>query len=285
MRIPTLTALALVLLAATASGQPAARPDSTRFLAVRPHGSGAGLVPDPDLLREQVRDPLFGFVFTRVEANEVGTWSAADVLAFAETWGEASVFPLAEQLESLTREELPADEILERDGVRCRYRWVIRLRTSNLEIPMPYSILGYHPGKLSFASPLVLNEWPLGPRSIDVTVEGATRRYRADALTVFEITDGWIILDVDAWLDKLLGKAADDALMQGFVVGWVDGELVGVGNSAGRRGRRILGELNFRSGEIESHGRPVAIGLSSDARAWMGSSGRQVRELWRRYDG
>lgn len=278
-----LLALAGLVVPATAAG--VARPDSSRFLAVRHQGGGPGLADDRRALRDQVQDPLFAFVFSMVEHDSLGRWTADDVLAFADAWGEQSVFPLAEHLASLTREALPGGQALEHEGVRCHRRWVIRLQPERLDIPMPYSILGYRPGKLSFETPLVLHEWPVGARTIDVTVEGTSRRYLAEALTVFQVASGWIILDVDAWLDTLLGKAADDAVMQGFVVGWVDGELVGVGNSAGRRGRRILGELDFRSGEVKTHGRPVARGLSGDARTWTGGTGAAVRALWDRYDG
>lgn len=282
--------LTLVLIALTGSSVPAtgpvaARPDSSLFLAVRHDGRGPGLADDPQALREQVRDPLFAFVFTMVEHDSLGHWTADDLLTFAEAWGEPSAFPLAEHLESLSREPLPGGEVLTHEGVHCHRRWTVRLRPARLDIPMPYSILGYRPGKLSFETPLVLHEWPLGARALDISAEDATRRYQVEALTVFQIVNGWIILDVDAWLDALLGKAADDALMQGFVVGWVDGELVGVGNSAGRRGRRILGELDFRSGEVKAHGRPAARGLSAEARTWTGGSGEAVRALWLRYDG
>jgi hypothetical protein len=276
-------ALASLVVAATVAAQAPARPDSSRFLSVRQTSPVYGLASDRQALMEQVRDPLFGFVFTMVEHDSLGTWRADDLLDFAAAWGEPSAFPLAEHLESLTREALP-DGPQERRGANCRRQWVVRLRPERLEIPMPYSILGYHPGKLSFDGPIVLREWPLGERSIHVSVEDVTRRYLATAVTVFEIAAGWIILDVDAWLDTLLGSAADDAAMRGFVVGWVDGELVGVGNSAGRKGRRILGELDFRSGEVANHGRPVARGLSSDARAWTSRRSYDPREIWRRYD-
>lgn len=271
--------LTLFLLAMAGPGAPAAAsgavgPDSADVLA-----------DAPQALRDQVRDPLFGFVFTMVARDSVGHWTADDLLAFAEAWGEPSVFPLAEHLEGLSREPLPDGEVLAHEGVQCRRRWTVHLRPARLEIPMPYSILGYRPGKLSFDTPLVLHEWPVGPRDLEVSVDHATRRYQAEGITVFQIVSGWIILDVDAWLDTLLGKAADDALMQGFVIGWVDGELVGVGNSAGRRGRRILGELDFRSGEVKAHGRPVARGLSADARSWTGGTGKAIRSLWLRYDG
>lgn len=281
-----LSILMILLLTVTVRAQSApARPDSSAFLAVRDHAAGPALPTDLTELREQVRDPLFGFVFAMVARDSLGAWTAADLDSFAAGWGADSDFPVADHLVGLRREAIPDDQLLGRRGVRCRRRWVVELRPELLEIPMPYSILGYHPGKLSFRTPLVLNEWPVGARSIDVTVEGATRRYPVTGLTVFQIVQGWIILDVDGWVDALLGKAADDAVMQGFTVGWSDGELIGVGSSAGRKGRRIYGELDFREGTVESHGRPVARGLSSEGRRWLPGRANDPRETWRRYDG
>ena len=125
---------------------PPARPDSTSFLAVRRPATGYGLVPDQASLHEQVREPLFAFVFTMVELDSLGTWTATDLLDFAATWGEESSFPLAEHLASITREAIPDDEVVTHRGVTCRRRWLIRLQPLRFEMPMPYSILGYHPG-------------------------------------------------------------------------------------------------------------------------------------------
>ena len=245
-----------------------------------------GLAPDPEALREQVRDPLFAMVFLLTEADSLGTWTADDLLAFTERWGTPSDFPLTEHLESLTREALPPEQVRKRRGLRCDRRWIVRLRPARLEMPMPYSILGYHPGTLSFDTPLELHEWRLGQVSLQVPDpegDGQTRR-PARGVTIWQITGGWIILDVDAWVDRLLGKAADDAAMAGFTAARVGGELVGVGNSTGRDGRRLLGELDFRSGEVATHGRPVARGLSWLARRWLREPGQDPRTVWRRYE-
>lgn len=280
----TFCIVAIGLVAALPSvAETAARPDSARYFAVRPLADGFGLADDAERLAMQVRDPLFAFVFTMVERDSLGTWTAADLLAFARAWGEESAFPVDQHLVSLTREPI-ADRVLTQRGARCHRRWVVRLEPARLEIPMPYSILGYHPGQLSFDTPIVLNEWRLGPRSIHVSVDDQTRRYQADALTVFQIAGGWILLDVDGWIDTLLGRAADDAVMQGFSVAWVDGQLVGVGSSSGRNGRRLLGELDFRSGEVATHGRPVARGLSRYGRQYLPRRDLDPRDVWRRYD-
>jgi hypothetical protein len=265
-------------------GPAAARPDSSAFLSIQRDGGGYGLVPDEATLREQVKEPLFAFVFSLVEADSVGAWTADDLLAFADRWGEDSAFPVAEHLRSIRRERLAGEAVIEHRGARCTRRWVVVLTPAPVSFPLPFSILGYHPGSLSIQTPLVLNEWQLGERSVFVTVEGATRRYDATAITVWEVASGWLILDVDGWLDKLLGKAADDAATKGFTACWMEGELVGVGVSVGRDGRSIYGELDFRSGEIENHGRPVARGIAHYTRGWTRIQDPDAEGTWRAYE-
>ena len=272
------TLLPTILLSATID-----RPDSSTFMSIQHRQDAYGLVPSETALREQVVEPLFAFVFSLTEADSLGTWTANDLLAFSESWGEESAFPVAEYLDSMTREKLTGDQVINHRGAHCNRRWQIDLKPALAEFPLPFSILGYHPGTLSINTSLVLNEWRLGARSVHVTVEGATRRYEAEAITVWEIVAGWIILDVDGWLDKLLGGAADDAANKGFTACWVDDELVGVGISVGKNGRTIYGEFDLRTGEIENHGRPLARGIAHYSQGWTGIHDADGSEVWRAY--
>ncbi len=256
MRLPILlTSVTLLAVAGTAQADYLRIPD-------------AALVPSREVLREQVKEPLFAFVLSMIAADSVGTWTAADLEAFAADWGEKTDFPL-DRLVSLAREVVPPEQRLRHDGVECRRRLVFTMREDHLEFPMPYSILGYHPGTVVTNSPLVFDEWALGPRTVEVRVDKEKRQYAVEALTVFQIRRGANYLDVDAWLDNLLGDVVDDAWTLAFAVGWEDDRLLGFGVSTGRKGRRIFGELNFRTGEVEMHGRPVIRGLAAHVRAWV----------------
>jgi hypothetical protein len=234
-------------------------------------------------LREQVRDPFFAFVISMTAHDSLGAWTAADLLAFADAWPEPSVFPLAEHLHSLTREVVPVGQRPRLRGAVCNRRWVLHLQADRVEVPMPMRILGYRPGKLSFQGPLVLAEWRLGERFLHLSHEGQDHEFLFQDLTIYQLTDGWLIMDVHAWLDRLLGKSLDDAAMEGFMVSRVDGQLVGVGNSAGRNGRRIFGELDFRSGEVQPHGRPLVLALSRYGRHWTRPPDFDARAIWAAY--
>jgi len=245
---------------------------------------GYDLVPSEEALREQITEPLFAFVFSLTDADSLGTWTGDDLLAFAEYWSEESAFPVDQYLDTMTREVLADDAVISHRGAKCDRRWVIRLKPPYSEFPMPFSILGYHPGKLSFNTPIIINEWSLGPRTVHVSVDGELQKFSTEAMTIFQIIEGWIILDVDGWLDKLLGSAADDAVTQGFTACWVDGELVGVGNSVGRKGRQIYGEFNFKTGDIENHGRALAKGISHFSRGWTKATDVDHEDIWSAYD-
>ncbi|MDD5718181.1 MAG: hypothetical protein PHQ53_00665 [Candidatus Krumholzibacteria bacterium] len=243
-------------------------------------GDGYGLIPDMTRLRDQVHEPFFAFFFIMTDRDSLGTWTPADLLAFADAWGQPSVFPLATCLESLAREAVPAGEVERRRGVDCARRWVIRLQPPRLDLPMPYSILGYRPGTLSFDGPLVLREWRLGERELNLTVDDQDYEFTISGMTIFQLAAGWIILDVDAWLDSLLGKNLDDAATEGFIVGRVGADVVGVGNSFGRTGRRIFGELDFRTGKVENNGRPLSLAMSRYGRTWTRPPDFDHRVLW-----
>ncbi len=261
---------------------PVARPDSAAFRHVPDVGRAGDLVPSRAVLAAAVKEPFFAMVLGFVAADSLGTWTAADVTDFAADWGRPSDFPL-DALVSFSREAIPAAEAAHHEDLVSDRRLVIRLRNARFSFSMPYSIMGYHPGSLVLASPLVFDEWHLGDRAIRITSGDATRHSVLRAITVFQVTRGFLVLDVDAWLDALLGDVADDAWTLGFAVAWYGDRLLGIGNSAGRNGRRIFGELDFQTDEIANHGQPAAAGLSRATRSWMSPARGRGPLPWRGY--
>jgi hypothetical protein len=249
-------------------------------LAVPAHAGDYGLVTDDAFLRAQVREPVFALVFGLVEADSLGTWTRRDVEAFAAGWGRPSDFPL-EHLVAIRREALVPEEQVERRGLRCTRLITIELTAPRLEMPMPYSILGYHPGTLGFGSPLAIREWHLGDVELHVRADEGSRRETVHGFTIFQVVSGWAVLDVDAWLDNLLGKNLDDSATLTFSAARAGGRIVGVGTSVGREGRSIYGELDFRRGTVANHGRPLARALSGAARAFAVPDSGDRLEAWR----
>lgn len=227
---------------------------------------------------DTIIEPFFAFVVSRAEADSLGTWDAADVAAFAAVRGRPSRLPV-ERLVSLERRRpAPGTEGRHR-GAHVLAEWVI-VFDGPLGFPLPYSILGYHPGSLRLSRTLRLAEFA----PVDVTVRWREkRRQQARALgavRVFACEEGYLLLDADGVVDRLLGDLLDDSWTVGFVTAWDGTARVGLGLMQGRDGRPIYGEFDFARDRVEAHGRPLVGALASAARRWLDPAGGLLPEPW-----
>jgi hypothetical protein len=225
----------------------------------------------------EIREPLFAFLVGMAEADSLGRWTAADLAAYAAGVGRESRFPL-DAVVAVVRTR-PDPRRAARYGAPLRAEWRIEL-TAGQDRPMPYSILGYHPGSLRITEVLELAE--LGPLALglDLAGGGGSGRQDVSGLRIFALERGHVVLDVDGWLDALLGSGLDDSWTLGFVTARADGQLVGLAVSLGRDGRHIYGEFDFRRDKVLTHGRPVANALSRTSRAFLDPAGGNLPDPW-----
>ncbi len=117
----------------------------------------------------EIRDPFFEFLLTMAWGDSVGLWTGEELRAHAAASGRESRFPL-EDVVSVARVHL--DEVGNApppgkyQGITARAVWTLVLKGKQ-DRPMPYSILGYHPGSLRIDGLLVLSE--LGPADLEIT--------------------------------------------------------------------------------------------------------------------
>ncbi|MEN8007952.1 MAG: hypothetical protein ABFS42_13115 [Candidatus Krumholzibacteriota bacterium] len=226
----------------------------------------------------EIREPFFEFLLGMAESDSLGAWTGQQLRAHAAALGRESRFPL-EEVVSLARSR--PDSMGERKymGTRVRAVWTLVLKGSQ-DRPMPYSILGYHPGSLRIGGVLVLSE--LAPSDIDVAFmkddERITRRMTE--VRIFPLEKGYVLLDADGFLDAILGSALDDAWTLGFVIGREKGKLIGLGVSLGREGRRIYGEFDFTQDKVMVHGRRPMSALSRASRRWLNVEDGNLPEPW-----
>lgn len=231
-----------------------------------------------DLDGPEIREPFFAFLLGMAANDSLGTWTGEQLRAHIATVGRESRFPL-ETMVSLQRARPDSSQALKYPGASVAAVWTIVL-SGPLDRPMPYSILGYHPGSLRVGGVLVLSE--LAPSVVNITyVEDDQEISRhLTEVRVFPLEGGFVLLDADGLLDALLGSGLDDAWTLGFVVGREDGKLVGLGVSLGRKGRNIFGEFDFASDQVRAHGRPAMAGLSRASRRWLNVDDGNLPEPW-----
>jgi hypothetical protein len=216
-----------------------------------------------DLDGPEINEPFFAMILQWAADDSLGTWDADDVLAFTNTLGRESKFPM-EQLARFSRHRPEESEASAWPGVTVNAIWKFEL-TGDLSPAMPYSVLGYHPGSLRVSQSLQLAETHLE----GLALEGEDGAKKIAGIRIFRLDQGTVILDVDGWLDAFLGKKLDDAAVVGFVMGREHDQLVGVVVSLGKNGRHIYGEFDFRRDEVMPNGRAAASALSAACRAVM----------------
>ncbi len=226
----------------------------------------------------EIREPFFAFLLGMVEADSLGQWTGAELRAAAEDAGRPSRFPL-DQVVSLSRSRPDSVSARRYTGARVQANWRIVL-AEDQDRPMPYSIMGYHPGSLLIGGELVLAE--LAAIDLDLAWGGGEDR-QSEIVTevrIFALEKGHVVLDADGWLDALLGAGLDDSWTVGFVTGREQGRLMGLGVSLGRKGRHIYGEFDFANDEVLTHGRELASALSRMSRSWLSTESGHLPVPW-----
>jgi len=215
----------------------------------------------------EIKEPFFRFLIHMAQQDSLGRWTGEEVRAHDAAEGSASNFPL-DLVVSITRERPDPQAARKYTGTAVRAVWTLVLAGPQ-DNPMPYSILGYHPGSLRISKVLVLSE--LAPTEIRVSYEEEGEPVTVDLtdVRIFPLEQGYVLLDADGFLDKLLGSALDDAWTVGFVTAREEGRLIGLGVSLGRNGRKIYGEFDFSADKVVAHGRGPMSGLSSSSRRWL----------------
>lgn len=239
----------------------------------------------------EILDPFFAFCIGLIEGDSLGVWNRGDIEAWIQNSGETSALPI-DRIIRVERTELPASE-RETSGRERAWRRFRLVLDGDLQVPLPYSILGYHPGDLHVSRELAAIEWSLDHHELQADVNGPLR-VSVKLLRALRLDEGWVVLDVDGWLDRLLGGKLDDTWFEAFVVARAkvtpdDGsdELVGMALGRSRKDRPLVGSFDFRRNKVLPNGLPVARVLSgyvrpivapllwqANSRAWSWPLGR-----------
>ncbi len=225
-----------------------------------------------------VREPLFAWMLALSAGDSLGDWSGEAVRARIAATGRPSNFPL-ERVTGLARYRTDQPPSEAYDGAAVRAEWRISLDAA-LDMPLPYSILGYHPGSLRMAGELRLLELLAGDLTIDARGD-EPRRVQVDTVRVWALEGGYMLLDADGLVDALLGPALDDSWVLGFATGRHRDKLLGVGVFTGRDGRSIFGEFDFAADKVLPHGGAEAAALSHASRRWLDPRLGRLPEPWR----
>jgi hypothetical protein len=186
-----------------------------------------------------VGDPLLALLIGVLDADAFGQLGHA-VLDSIVTAGGGSKLPF-EDVKTVERRLVEGATVSSDIDVRLR-------RAVNLGVP--YSILGYHPGSVRAPKHVLLREWRIPRHDIRWVDDEHAREDRFEDLRLFSVEKGRVEMDVDWWLDKLLGKKLDDTHLVGFVISKHEGKRYAVAFGYTKSGRGRSGCFDLEKDEI-----------------------------------
>jgi len=279
---PLAALAALLVVTGAAAGVGAAHPVARRAEPVAPPPAAAradSADGDQTVPPSGVRDPLLELLWNIAADDSLGSWDGAALARRVAASGRTSRLPVGD-IARITRRPATAAEAERRRGATVTRVWELELKQA-LHVPLPYAFLGYHPGTLAAARTFVLSEWPLADQTVHVAVDGRLAALDVTAIHVMRLDSGWFTLDVDAWLDALLGGLLDDYWTCGFVFARHAGRPLEVSLLVNRDGGDDYGQFDLGHDRIVAHPEPVARGLSLLARPWVAPPPGSARVPWR----
>jgi len=205
-------------------------------------GAGTVELPDPLPTDAQVKDPVFSVLVGLIRADLYGALTRERLEKELAGRNGRSRLPYR-RMRELSRAPEPGG----------RTATVTLVLDSALKLPIPYSILWYHPGRFATSETCTFREWMLGSVAVPAPrPKGASPPppVTLDDVHLFALDHGRIEVDVDAWLDKLLGGALDDTTVTGVLLFRRQGRWLAVAVGYNKDGKGRAGTFDFAQDEI-----------------------------------
>jgi hypothetical protein len=201
---------------------------------------------EPLPIADSVKDPLFSILLGLVGGERYGVLQGEKLDREVRARGGSQRF-LYGKIAWLSR-RATSDHAAE---VQVQFVSPIQLR-------FPYSILGYHPGKVRASSACRLREWDLGQQPL------GTKQLVFRDVRLFSVEEGDVLADVDGWLDVLAGDALDDTRLSGLGLLQYGAQRYGVAFGYNDAGQPRAGVLDFGRDKIVMPPPPELRGVASD---------------------
>jgi hypothetical protein len=112
----------------------------------------------------------------------------------------------------------------------------------DIDVPVPFSLLWYHPGSLRSTREVRFEERRFASLP---TTNGP-----AEPVYSFRLVEGSMTIDVDAWLDALLGRIVDDLTIRLVAIAHWRGSWRCILGGTGREDRRIIAAFDLARNTI-----------------------------------
>jgi len=184
----------------------------------------------------EVKDRFFSYLIGLIRVDTCGVLDSAHLQSVLEDFRGKTSIPF-ERIRDIRR-ECSSDS---------GPREVSIAFGEELKTPVPYSILGYHPGSVQASTTVRFLEWDIPEKTLRWS---RNEPIELTDVYVFGICEGWTVVDIDAWLDKLLGGLLDDTRIITLVLFKYNGDWHGLAAGYGPSGEGRSGIFNFSENQI-----------------------------------
>lgn len=215
-----------------------------------------------------VSNPVLSVLVSLVDLDLYGRVSQARLRRAAEEGGDEKI-PW-EYLLWVKRSELPA---VGHPEIQIRF-------LAEMSLPIPYAFLGYHPGSVKASQLVELDEWKRGDWSMRWMDGDQERRVQVQDLSLFAVREGSLGIDVDAWVDWVMGGKLDDIRITGMALFRQDDHRYAMAFGYNPDGKGRTGVLDLLADEIlfppSTAFRALGRQLRSEAEARSSQEARSV---------
>jgi len=203
------------------------------------------LLPPPDSSLpsfDGIRDPVFEQLIRFNRSMPAGHFSGAELIRRVEASGRSSPIPYRGVI--WQRRTPLADS----SGTAVETTF-----DRPIDLPVPYEILGYHPGSFRTTGRFVFREEWLGDLSLADDRDRPATPLPPVAITdvqLFVLTEGTLDIDIDGWLDKLAGGNLDDTAIRALAVFRRDGHWYGLALGLNPDGKSRSGVFDFATEQV-----------------------------------
>jgi hypothetical protein len=188
-------------------------------------------------LANDITDPLFATMLGTIDAGHFGTVYQSELDSIVQANGGS---------------KLPHEvfAVLERKpGEGGPDSHVVITLGEPVDRPIPYSLLGYNPGSIRSSEQIHFLHYEVGARRFLVELDDEEREIVVEGADLFVIADGFMEMDFDGWLDRLLGSKLDDMSVRAFFIFWWEGQRYSLGMGLSDKGRGKTGAFDFVADE------------------------------------
>jgi hypothetical protein len=183
-----------------------------------------------------VKDRFYSYLIGLIQADTCGVLLASDLERVLNDYRGKTSIPF-ETIKDIRRECTGGDAARE---VSVAFK-------QGLEAPVPYSILGYHPGSVTASPTVRFLEYDIPAKSLRWS---RNESIELTEIYIFAICEGWAVVDIDAWLDKILGGLLDDTRLVVMALFKYKGAWHGLAAGYDPAGEGRSGIFNFNENKI-----------------------------------